>query len=125
MDKQEFDRFAAEYEHIHSENIRITGEAPAYFHEYKIRDVALEMRRLGRSPRTILDFGCGVGNSIRALTHGPAFSKLLTERNPEPIVRDLAAANGAAQSLGIAALHFYSFGGFGKTVDWITAARAQ
>ena len=68
---------------------------------------------------------CGVGNSIRALTHGPAFSKLLTERNPEPIVRDLAAANGASESLGIAALHFYSFGGFGKTVDWITAARAQ
>lgn len=68
---------------------------------------------------------CGVGNSIRALTHGPAFSKLLTERNPEPIVRDLAVANGAAAGLGIAALHFYSFGGFGKTVDWISAARNQ
>lgn len=68
---------------------------------------------------------CGVGNSLRALTHGPAFTKLLTERNPEPIVRELAAANGATESLGIAGLHFYSFGGFNKTIDWITIARTQ
>jgi SAM-dependent methyltransferase len=65
LDKHEFDSFAAEYQSLHSRNIRITGEAPEFFAEYKIRDVYEATRRLGRQPRKILDFGCGVGNSIR------------------------------------------------------------
>lgn len=72
---------------------------------------------------------CGVGNSIRVLTKSASFAKLITDHNPEPILREiLAAAPGgdASQSpLGIAGLHFYTFGGLKKTVEWVAAARAQ
>lgn len=72
---------------------------------------------------------CGVGNSIKALTKSSSFGKLLTERDPEPVIRELMAAapNGdtSAMPLGISALHFYTFGGLKKTVEWINAARGQ
>ena len=63
MDKAEFDKFADEYVAMHSNNIRITGESPEYFAEYKIKDVAEALA--GETPvRTILDFGGGIGNSV-------------------------------------------------------------
>jgi methylenetetrahydrofolate reductase (NADPH) len=72
---------------------------------------------------------CGVGNSIKVLTEKPAFAKLLTDKGPEPIIRDVAAGigpgNGSALPLGIAGMHFFVFGGFNKTVDWINAQRSQ
>ncbi|HEY1263550.1 MAG TPA: methylenetetrahydrofolate reductase [Terriglobales bacterium] len=64
---------------------------------------------------------CGIGNSLHVLTENPAFAKLLGEKGPEPIILELAA-RGAA-SLGIAGLHFYVFGGFNKTMDWIASSR--
>jgi methylenetetrahydrofolate reductase (NADPH) len=72
---------------------------------------------------------CGVGNSLRVLTEHPSFAKLLTDKGPEPIIRDIALSAGPTSDgmlpLDIAGLHFYVFGGFNKTVDWINAARAQ
>ncbi|HEX4004271.1 MAG TPA: methylenetetrahydrofolate reductase [Candidatus Acidoferrales bacterium] len=72
---------------------------------------------------------CGVGNSIKVLTEKPAFAKLLVDKGPEPIIRDVAAGIGPAEGgklpLGITGLHFFVFGGFNKTVDWIQAQRAQ
>ena len=64
MDSAEFDRFADEYEHLHAANIRSSGEAPAFFAEYKVNDVAAALRKLNRVPARILDFGGGVGNSL-------------------------------------------------------------
>jgi ubiquinone/menaquinone biosynthesis C-methylase UbiE len=64
MDKAEFDKFAEEYQEIHKANIRISGESPEFFCEYKIKDVCeLLADKVGRSYR-ILDFGAGVGGSI-------------------------------------------------------------
>jgi methylenetetrahydrofolate reductase (NADPH) len=81
---------------------------------------------------------CGIGNSLHALTSNPAFARLLIEKGPEPIIRGILAQDAAAgerasqargreqsRPLGIAGLHFYVFGGFGKTIDWIDAQRAQ
>lgn len=72
---------------------------------------------------------CGVGNSIRALTKSSSFGKLLTERDPEPVIRELLAdAPGGdpfAMPYGIGALHFYTFGGLKKTVEWIKSMRGQ
>lgn len=72
---------------------------------------------------------CGIGNSLHVLTEHPFFAKLLTEKGPEPIIRDIAAQAGAGKNgslpLGIAGLHFFVFGGFGKTVDWINAQRSS
>lgn len=71
---------------------------------------------------------CGIGNSLHVLTENPSFAKLLVEKGPEPIIRDIQAATDdldrAQSALGIAGLHFYVFGGFNKTVDWIEARQA-
>jgi methylenetetrahydrofolate reductase (NADPH) len=68
---------------------------------------------------------CGIGNSLHVLTEHPSFAKLLTDTGPAPIIRDIAIYNGAAKNgsmpLGIEGLHFYVFGGFNKTLDWINA----
>jgi ubiquinone/menaquinone biosynthesis C-methylase UbiE len=65
MDEAEFDKFADEYRELHAENIRISGEDPEYFAEYKIADIAAELARDGVvAPRTALDFGAGVGYSV-------------------------------------------------------------
>jgi methylenetetrahydrofolate reductase (NADPH) len=72
---------------------------------------------------------CGIGNSLRVLTDKPSFAKLLTEKGPEPIIRGVAALAGSnhapALPMGVAGLHFFVFGGFNKTVDWINAERGQ
>lgn len=72
---------------------------------------------------------CGIGNSLHVLTEHPSFAKLLTEKGPEPIIRDIALTAGPAVNgmlpLGIAGLHFFVFGGFNRTLDWINAVRAQ
>jgi SAM-dependent methyltransferase len=60
----EFDRFADEYEEDHAASIRLSGERPDYFHRYKIADLARTVAARGLVPRSILDFGGGVGNSV-------------------------------------------------------------
>ena len=64
MNEAEFDQFADEYRQLHTLNIQASGEKPEYFAEYKILDLARRLKRLGREPSSILDFGAGVGNSI-------------------------------------------------------------
>lgn len=61
----EFDRYADRYTDLHRASIRASGEEPAYFSRYKARYMATSRarRRVG-APSVILDFGCGVGNSI-------------------------------------------------------------
>lgn len=67
MEEAEFDKFAAEYRTLHAESIRASGETPEYFAEYKIVDVAHELRlaRAGAGGKpAVLDFGAGVGYSV-------------------------------------------------------------
>jgi len=66
MQEREFDKFADEYRALHARNIRVSGEAPEYFAEYKIRDIAdVLLENTGRKPDLdILDFGSGVGTSL-------------------------------------------------------------
>ena len=64
MDEAEFDKFADEYRAMHAANIRLSGEAPEYFAEYKVADIAAELARDGAAARKVLDFGAGVGYSV-------------------------------------------------------------
>lgn len=72
---------------------------------------------------------CGIGNSLRVLTEKPLFAKLLVDTGPEPIVHGIVSAAGASNTpslpFGIIGLHFFVFGGFGKTVDWINSERSR
>jgi methylenetetrahydrofolate reductase (NADPH) len=77
---------------------------------------------------TLVRYGlrCGVGNSVRVLTENPVFARALVDRGPEPIIREIAdsIADEGAAAAGLAGLHFYMFGGFSRTLDWIEAAGA-
>ena len=64
MDEAEFDKFADEYRAMHAANIRLSGEDPEYFAEYKVADIAAELARDGAAARKVLDFGAGVGYSV-------------------------------------------------------------
>ena len=67
MDEAEFDKFAAEYRDLHAANIKLSGEDPEYFAEYKVIDVAAELERAYPSigaAAAVLDFGAGVGYSV-------------------------------------------------------------
>ena len=59
----EFDFLADQYHSQHKENIAISGEEPEYFSEFKVADFA-EYFINKEYPKTILDFGSGIGNSI-------------------------------------------------------------
>jgi methylenetetrahydrofolate reductase (NADH) len=66
---------------------------------------------------------CGIGNSLRSLTSGHAsFARLLVEADPAALVVSLA---GAAEdcTLGIAGLHFFTFGGVRRTTAWLQKVR--
>jgi methylenetetrahydrofolate reductase (NADPH) len=76
------------------------------------------------SARTLLKYAlrCGVGPSIRALgTHAAAITRLFVESGPEPVVRELAVALKPED--GVAGLHFFPFGGFGRAAEWLNAVR--
>ncbi|MEM8652002.1 MAG: class I SAM-dependent methyltransferase, partial [Pseudomonadota bacterium] len=65
MNREEFDKFAAEYEKMLRDNVSASGEGPEFFAEYKVADMRRrwDVRSLGREPETIVDFGGGVGAS--------------------------------------------------------------
>jgi hypothetical protein len=63
MQQSEFDRFTDEDTTIHSSNIRISGETPEFFAEYKLRVMRERCDQIGFSPRRILDLGGGIGSS--------------------------------------------------------------
>jgi 2-polyprenyl-3-methyl-5-hydroxy-6-metoxy-1,4-benzoquinol methylase len=54
-----FDSFAANYQDLVNENVRITGESSDYFAAYKARYIARKV--VCSQASRILDYGCGVG----------------------------------------------------------------
>lgn len=69
MTTQEFDAYVVEYAEQHRQSIRLSGEEPEYFAEYKIRELARMARNWKLDDPKVLDFGSGIGNSV------PAFRK--------------------------------------------------
>lgn len=66
MKKAEFDKFAEEYKSLHTQNIKLSGEKPDFFAEYKVLDTVdlIKKCKLNSDVINILDFGAGIGNSI-------------------------------------------------------------
>lgn len=61
----EFDRYALEYEQMHADNVKPSGYDPAYFDEYKVKEIHARLKEEGVAdlPIKILNFGCGIGKS--------------------------------------------------------------
>ncbi len=89
MTTVEFDDVSADYDRQHRESIRLSGEEPDYFADYKVRDLARLASARNLVAPSILDFGSGIGNSL------PAFRKYFD-------ASDLATADPSAESLKLA-----------------------
>jgi ubiquinone/menaquinone biosynthesis C-methylase UbiE len=90
MDEAEFDKHALAYEDQLRENIAITGEDPTFFAEYKIK---LFSKWAQSKPRSVMDFGSGIGNSI------PYFRKHFAES-------EITCADVSQKSLAYASRRF-------------------
>lgn len=68
---------------------------------------------------------CGVGNSVKALqkTKGSVL-KALRDQDPGDVVAALDRRL-AVHGSGDVALHFFPFGGWPKTLDWVSSARPR
>jgi SAM-dependent methyltransferase len=98
MDEAEFDKFADEYRNLHAANIRLSGEDPEYFAEYKIADIATELARDGTVARTVLDFGAGVGYSVPFFArHLPATRVTCLDVSRKSLEVGAARHGGAAE----------------------------
>jgi methylenetetrahydrofolate reductase (NADPH) len=69
-------------------------------------------------------FRCGVGASLRSLGRGQgAFARILAEAAPDDLIAALLAGENATAPID--ALHFYTFGGVGRTAEWMRAHGAN
>jgi methylenetetrahydrofolate reductase (NADPH) len=67
---------------------------------------------------------CGVGTSLRALRERQSLAKnMLTGETPEALLTEIALAREAEPSLGIAGIHFFTFGSLIKTAEWVESIR--
>ena len=65
QNQAEFDAVAGDYDRLHRENIKLSGEDPEYFARYKL---GVLKRILGADfALPLLDFGCGIGNLTKFL----------------------------------------------------------
>lgn len=100
MERAEFDKFADEYGRLHGENIRLSGEAPAYFARYKMGDFSALARAVGiPDDGEFLDFGAGVCESV------PFFREYFPKAS-------LTCVDVSMRSLRIGALRFPGMANF-------------
>jgi methylenetetrahydrofolate reductase (NADPH) len=63
---------------------------------------------------------CGVGPSLRALMERQGLAKnMLAGETPERVLAEIAAAMSVNPSLGVAGVHFFTFGSLAATHKWI------
>ncbi len=62
---------------------------------------------------------CGIGNSINFIKRQASnVTKLLTQQEPDRLVRDLARYAATDSACGIEGVHMYPLGGLKKSADW-------
>lgn len=67
MSPAEFDAYVDEYDAQHAASIRLSGEDPDFFAEYKAVETARALAQDGIAPTAIMDFGAGAGNCVAPL----------------------------------------------------------
>lgn len=67
MTKAEFDSYSANYEAALNQGIGVSGEDSTFFAEGRLRWLDKVLTKRNYHPKSIIDFGCGVGNSLPLL----------------------------------------------------------
>jgi SAM-dependent methyltransferase len=82
----EFDAYVAQYDSDHRASIRLSGEEPGYFADYKIRALRQLVDIWGLSKPRILDFGAGIGSSVPGFRqHFPEVTATLADVSEESL----------------------------------------
>jgi len=92
----EFDEFAGTYDDDLNRALSVSGESKEFFARGRVQHLAACLRRLIQPPRSVLDYGCGVGDTT------PLFRELLqveTVIGLDVSVRSLDVANARFKSL--------------------------
>lgn len=66
----EFDAYAENYDEALNQGLKLSGEGKEYFAEGRVQWLRGLFAKLGVSPQSCLDFGCGTGTSAPYLTEG-------------------------------------------------------
>lgn len=74
MSKATFDEFSGSYEEALDRGISVSGEDSTFFARGRLKHLASLLSKRGVSAASVLDFGCGVGNSL------PLMRELLSAR---------------------------------------------
>jgi len=67
VSQAEFDAYVDEYDAQHAQSVKLSGEDPEFFAEYKALEAARVVAAAGIAPQRIMDFGAGRGNCIAHL----------------------------------------------------------
>lgn len=67
MSQAEFDAYVDEYDAQHAQSVKLSGEDPEFFAEYKAKEAVRVAAAAGLGPQRIMDFGAGRGNCIAHL----------------------------------------------------------
>lgn len=108
MSKAEFDNYSSNYEEALRRGIGVSGEDSSYFAEGRLRWLSKQLTRLNVDVGSVIDFGCGVGNSL------PYLRNLLGARR-------IAGIDISADSIATARERFGSDGFELGTLDQISA----
>ena len=97
----EFDKYSQSYTAVNDRDaIAITGFGLNHFNRYKIRDLHYEIQSKKKSPEKILDFGCGVGNSLPLLAeYFPAAHIIGADISPASI--EIASSQTASKNITV------------------------
>lgn len=125
--KTEFDRYAADYDAALAQGISVSGEDKDFFARGRVAWLARCLRKISVQPKSVLDFGCGTGQSAPHLLnilgaekvlgvdvsegllgvaqreHGSPRAKFLVLKNHQPAADfDLAFCNGVFHHIPLA-----------------------
>tara|TARA_R100001129_G_scaffold186636_1_gene179461 strand:+ start:1778 stop:2491 length:714 start_codon:yes stop_codon:yes gene_type:complete len=67
VQQAEFDLFANDYAVQHQASIKLSGEEPDFFARAKIEAAKAQCTAVGLAPKSMLDFGAGIGNAVAHL----------------------------------------------------------
>jgi SAM-dependent methyltransferase len=106
MTTPEFDNFAQSYDDDLNRALAASGETKEFFARGRVQHLALCLRDFGLRPRSVLDYGCGIGNT------SPLFRELLNAESVTGVdvsVRSLEVANEQLSSDGFAFATFEQY----------------
>jgi trans-aconitate methyltransferase len=63
----EFDQFASNYDAVLQQGLSVSGESKEYFAEGRVQFLKKRLNLVGFTPKSVLDYGCGIGTSVPLL----------------------------------------------------------